>query len=103
MTNMWRYLYRLLTCKSRCRQMIFRSASIPIIWLDIHGDIHWNRIAQFETLNYLLEKQFPSNISKTNSIEIINNCLSRQLFLLDQWPMGFFSRYHCLIEQFGQT
>jgi len=81
----------------------FRSASIPIIWLDAHGDVHWNRIAQYETLNYLLEKQFPTNISKKNLNTIINNCLSRQLFILDQWPMGFFSRYHCLIEQFGQT
>lgn len=81
----------------------FRSASVPIIWLDVHGDIHWNRIAQYEILNYLLEKQFPSNISKTNLTSIINNCLSRQLIMLEQWSMGFFSRYHCLIEQFGQT
>ncbi len=81
----------------------FRSASVPIIWLDAHGDIHWNRIAQYETLNYLLEKQFPITISKTNVTEIINNCLSRQLFVLGQWSMGFFSRFHCLIEHFGQT
>ncbi len=81
----------------------YRSASIPIIWLDTHGDIRWNQIAQSETLKYLFEKQFPNNIPKTNSTVIINNCLSRQLFLLEQWTMGFFSRYHCFIEQFGQT
>jgi hypothetical protein len=81
----------------------FRSASVPIIWLDAHGDIRWNQIAQYETLNYLLEKQFPSNIPKTNLTAIINNCLSRKLFMLEQWQMGFFSRYHCFIEQFGQT
>jgi hypothetical protein len=54
----------------------FRSASFPIIWLDTHGDVHWNRAAQYETLNYLLEKQFP----KKN----ISMCLSEQLFILEQ-------------------
>ena len=73
----------------------FRSASFPIIWLDSQGDVHWNHQAQHEMLNYLLEKQFPN---KNLSI-----CLSEQLFILEQWPMGFFSRHHCLIEQFGQT
>jgi hypothetical protein len=73
----------------------FRSTSFPIIWLDTHGDVHWNRAAQYEILNYLLEKQFP----KKN----ISMCLSEQLFILEQWPMGFFSRHHCLIEHFGQT
>jgi hypothetical protein len=76
-------------------ETIFRSASIPIIWLDKQGDIHWNHAAQYETLNYLVEKQFPS--------ENISICLSRQLFILEQWPMGFFSRHHCFIEHFGQT
>jgi hypothetical protein len=84
-------------------EITFRSASRPIIWLDSHGDIHWNRIAELEIFNYLSEKQFPNPISKMNSTTIINNCLSRQLFLLDQWSMGFFSRYHCFIEHFGQT
>ena len=73
----------------------FRSASIPIIWLDAQGDIHWNRAAQRETLNYLLEKQFP-NVD-------ISTCLSQQLFIVEQWQMGFFSRHHCFIEHFGQT
>lgn len=93
--------------KSECDQSIvdskpieyseskFRSAPFPIIWLDKYGDVHWNRAAQYEALNYLLEKQFPN--------ENISSCLSRQLFMLEQWSMGFFSRHHCLIEQFGQT
>ncbi|UJR08148.1 hypothetical protein I4U23_012424 [Adineta vaga] len=76
-------------------ESMFRSASIPIIWLDQQGDVRWNHAAQYETLNYLLEKQFPS--------ENISTCLSRQLFILEQWPMGFFSRHHCFIEHFGQT
>jgi len=73
----------------------FRSASFPIIWLDGQGDVRWNHAAQNETLYYLLEKQFPN--------DDISTCLSRQLFILDQWSMGFFSRHHCLIEHFGQT
>ncbi|CAF1007905.1 unnamed protein product [Adineta ricciae] len=73
----------------------FRSASFPIIWLDSKGDVHWNYAAQYETLNYLLEKQFPQ--------EKLSTCLSRQLFILEQWSMGFFSRHHCFIEHFGQT
>ncbi|CAF4329350.1 unnamed protein product [Rotaria sp. Silwood2] len=76
-------------------ELKFRSASIPIIWLDEYGDVHWNRAAQYETLSYLLEKQFPN--------DSITTCLTRQLFVLEQWPMGFFSRHHCLIEHFGQT
>ncbi len=76
-------------------ESIFRLASFPILWLDKQGDVHWNHAAQFEILNYLLEKQFPN--------QNISTCLSRQLFFLEQWPMGFFSRHHCLIEQFGQT
>jgi hypothetical protein len=73
----------------------FRSATVPIIWLDAKGDVRWNRAAQHEMLTYLLEKQFPD--------ENISTCLSRQLLILEQWPMGFFSRHHCLIEHFGQT
>ncbi|CAF2332665.1 unnamed protein product [Rotaria sp. Silwood2] len=76
-------------------ELKFRSTSIPIIWLDEYGDVHWNHAAQYETLSYLLEKQFPN--------DNITTCLTRQLFVLEQWPMGFFSRYHCLIEHFGQT
>lgn len=76
-------------------ETIFRSASFPVIWLDQQGDVRWNRIAQYEMLNYLLEKQYP----KDN----VTTCLSRQLFILSQWVMGFFSRQHCFIEQFGQT
>lgn len=77
-------------------ETIFRSTSFPIIWLDNQGDVRWNRAAQYETLNYLLEKQFPVKMN-------ISSCLSRQLFFLEQWPMGFFSRHHCFIEHFGQT
>ena len=73
----------------------FRLASVPIIWLDAHGDVRWNRPAQNELLSDLLVKQFPSTDP--------SDCLSRQLFVLEQWPMGFFSRHHCLIEHFGQT
>ena len=73
----------------------YHSGSYPIIWLDEFGDVHWNQPAQNEMLNYLLEKQFPQ--------DDISTCLTRQLFIVDQWPMGFFSRYHCFIEQFGQT
>ena len=40
-------------------ESIFRSASIPILWLDKHGDVRWNHAAQYEILNYLLEKQYP--------------------------------------------
>jgi hypothetical protein len=77
-------------------ETLFRSASIPIIWLDATGDVHWNRAAQYELLNYLLEKQYPN--------DNISICLSQQLFILEQWRNGgFFSRHHCLIEQFGQT
>jgi hypothetical protein len=76
-------------------ETIFRSASFPIIWLDNEGDVHWNHAAQYELLNYLLEKQFPN--------DDISTCLSQQLFILEQWSMGFFSRHHCLIEHFGQT
>ncbi|CAF1057833.1 unnamed protein product [Rotaria sordida] len=73
----------------------FRSASIPIIWRDDYGDVRWNHAAQYEILNYLLEKQFPN--------DNITTCLTRQLFILEQWSMGLFSRHHCLIEHFGQT
>ena len=73
----------------------FRSAPFPVIWLDQHGDVRWNRPAQLELLNALLEKQFPPMK--------ISECLNRQLFVLSQWSMGFFSRHHCLIEHFGQT
>ena len=76
-------------------ESIFRSASFPILWLDNQGDVHWNSPAQEELLNYLVEKQYP-NAS-------ISSCLTRQLFILEQWPMGFFSRHHCFIEHFGQT
>jgi hypothetical protein len=75
---------------------IFRSATFPIIWLDAQGDVHWNYAAQYETLNYLLDKQFPN--------ENISTCLSRQLFILAQWGSGgFFSRHHAFIEHLGQT
>ncbi|CAF4029447.1 unnamed protein product, partial [Adineta steineri] len=76
-------------------QSKFRSASVPVIWLDHKGDVHWNRVAQHEMLNYLSEKQFPNHN--------ISSCLSRPLFILEQWPMGLFSRFHCFIEHFGQT
>jgi hypothetical protein len=77
-------------------ETIFRSASFPIIWLDAKCDVHWNRAAQHEFLNYLLEKQFPN--------DDISTCLSRQLFILEQSTMGgFFSRHHSLIDHFGQT
>ena len=33
-------------------ESIFRSASVPILWLDKHGDVHWNYAAQYEILNY---------------------------------------------------
>jgi hypothetical protein len=75
---------------------IFRSAPIPIIWLDAKGDVRWNHAAQYETLHYLLEKQFPN--------DNISTCLSRRLFILEQWGSGgFFSRHHSFIEHFGQT
>ncbi|CAF4400602.1 unnamed protein product, partial [Rotaria magnacalcarata] len=54
----------------------FRSATIPIIWLDEYGDVHWNRAAQYETLYYLLAKQFPN--------DNISTCLTRQLIILEQ-------------------
>lgn len=75
---------------------LFRTASFPIIWLDHQGDVRWNIPAQTEMLNYLLLKQYPP---KKN----FSSCLDEQLIILEQWPMGFFSRYHCFIEQFGQT
>ena len=66
-------------------EAIFRSAPFPVIWLDEQGDVRWNRPAQYEMLNYLLEKQF--------STENISTCLTRQLFILEQWASGgFFSR-----------
>lgn len=47
-------------------------------------------------LFYLLEKQFPK--------ENISICLFRQLIILEQWRVGgVFSRYHGLIDLFGQT
>ena len=73
----------------------YRSASIPIIWLDTYGDVRWNRAAQYEALSYLMEKQFP--------YDNISTCLTRQLFILAQSPSGFYSRHHCFIEQFGQA
>jgi hypothetical protein len=76
-------------------ERVYRSASFPILWIDRQGDVRWNYAAQDEMLHYLLEKQFPN--------DDISTCLSRQLFFLEQWPMGFFSRHHSLIEQFGQT
>jgi hypothetical protein len=77
-------------------ETIFRSSSFPVIWLDAQGDVHWNHAAQYELLNYLLEKQFPN--------DDISTCLSRQLIILEQWgPGGYFSRYHCLIDHFGQS
>ena len=76
-------------------ETLFRSALFPIIWLDQQGDVHWNIPAQTELLNYILHKQY---LRKD-----LSACLNEQLFLLEQWPMGFFSRYHCFIEHFGQT
>lgn len=77
-------------------ETLFRSASFPIIWLDSHGDIRWNIPAQTEMLNYLLLKQYPPGKN-------FSSCFHEQLFVLEQWPMGFFSRYHCFLEHFGQT
>lgn len=75
---------------------IFRSASFPIIWLDDKGDVHWNRIAQYEFLQYLLDQQFPN--------DNISTCLTRRLLILEQWTAGgFFSRHHTFIEHFGQS
>lgn len=71
------------------------STSTPKLWLDSRGDVRWNFDAQAEFFNQLLEKQFP--LIKPS------DCATHNLFLLEQWPMGFFSRFHCFIEQFGQT
>ena len=82
--------------KNQTNSTKFRLASYPILWLDRHGDVRWNRAAQSEFLNYLLDKQYP-----TNDISI---CLSTQLFILQQWTLGgFFSRHHTFIDHFGQT
>ena len=79
----------------------FRASSLPILWVDMYRDIHWNEAAQREFLSYLFEKQ---TMEETLSDEqMMNSCLQRPFFIITQHMSGFFSRYHCFIEQFGQT
>ena len=81
---------------------VFRSSSsIPILWVDAYGDIHWNAVAQRKFLSYLSQKQTINE--KLSEEEIINSCLHRPFFVINQFMSGFFSRHHCFIEQFGQT
>jgi hypothetical protein len=81
---------------------VFRSSSSPpILWLDSHGDVRWNKIAEREMYFYLLNKQTID--SRMTDDDIIDECLRRPLFILRQHKWGFFSRVHCFIEQFGQS
>jgi hypothetical protein len=90
------------TVKFVYSENIFRApSSPPILWLDHYGDIRWNKQAELEILSYLMNKQtIDRNMSED---KIIDECLRRQFFVINQHLWGFFSRYHCFIEQFGQT
>ncbi|CAF3365303.1 unnamed protein product [Rotaria socialis] len=77
------------------------SSSPPILWLDMYGDPHWNEAAEREMYTYLLEKQTIDD-SRSND-KIIDECLERPLFIINQQGWGFFSRVHRFLEQFGQT
>ena len=79
----------------------FRSSSSPILWIDTHGDVRWNKAAEDEIKTYLLNKQ--SMKGNKSDDQIIDDCLQRRFFVIEQHQWGFFSRYHCFIEQFGQT
>lgn len=87
----------------------FRRASYPVLWLDAHGNVRWNRIAEKQMYFYLLDKQFPmihsaSVEASTNKARAyIKDCQSRNYILLQQWHSGFFSRVNSFIEQFGQS
>lgn len=83
-------------------ETLFRNlSSTPILWVDTYGDIRWNEAAQRKMLQYLSAKQ---TINEDLSEEqIIESCLQRSFFVLHQHHWGFFSRYHCFIEQFGPT
>ena len=82
-------------------EKLFRLSINPILWLDDHGDVRWNRPAQLEFVTYLNNKQ----TLEFNALdeELIYSCPDRDFFILQQHHYGFFSRYHCFIEQFGQT
>jgi hypothetical protein len=83
-------------------EQTFRSSfSIPILWLDAYGDVRWNEAAHRELFSYLLNKQTIND--KISDDQIIDSCLQRSFFVINQNDWGFFSRYHCFIEQFGQT
>ncbi|CAF1513438.1 unnamed protein product, partial [Didymodactylos carnosus] len=78
-------------------EAVFRTLTYPVLWLDSIGDVHWNEAAEREMYKYLLEKQFSTVTSE-------DYCQSHQLIILNQWIYGgFFSRFHCLIDQFGQS
>ena len=82
-------------------EISFRASSSPVLWLNAHGDVRWNQAAEHEMNTYLLNKQ--TIRENTSDNKIIDDCLRRPLFVIKQHHWGFFSRYHCFIEQFGQT
>ncbi|CAF0889173.1 unnamed protein product [Rotaria sordida] len=88
-------------------EKLFRQLSIPILWLDVQGDVRWNQAAEHGMLNYLTQKQFPDldriGKSSMNKKEILNKCRAQSLFILHEHWSGFFSRVLCFIAQFGQT
>jgi len=95
-------LLKTISTKLNYSEAIFRSSSSPpILWLDVYGNPHWNEAAEREMYAYLLNKQTIDN-DRSNE-RIIDECLERPLFIINQQGWGFFSRFHRFIEQFGQT
>ena len=88
-------------------EIIFRQSSFPILWLDHHDDVRWNRAAENLMLNYLTHKQFPHlhlyDQSSFDENDLLEICRPRSIFALQQHWSGFFSRVLCFIAQFGQT
>ena len=86
----------------------FRRTNVPMLWLDNYFDVRWNHAAEYAMLSYLARKQFPLNITSTDSSfkqqQIMDACRRDSLFVLFQNDRsGFCSRVLCVVAQFGQT
>ncbi|CAF5071752.1 unnamed protein product, partial [Rotaria magnacalcarata] len=84
--NQYRYnkkIPNVISTKLNYSEVDFRLlSSPPILWLDMHGDPHWNEAAEREMYGYLLEKQTIRD-SRSND-KIIDECLDRPLFIINQ-------------------
>ncbi|CAF2116535.1 unnamed protein product [Rotaria magnacalcarata] len=89
--NQYRYnkkIPNVISTKLNYSEVDFRLlSSPPILWLDMHGDPHWNEAAEREMYGYLLEKQTIRD-SRSND-KIIDECLDRPLFIINQQGWGF--------------